>query len=136
METLVKKVLKASFIRYIVVGATGFIIDIGMTYLLRDGLGVNQYIANLFGVTLAIINNFVLNKYWTFEDKSRNIGKQLVRYIIISILGIISNILLVWTFYGLLLLNFYGSKILAIVLIVFWNFYANRAITFSKRLDK
>ena len=94
---------------------------------------MNGYFASVSGVSVALLNNFILNKYWTFEDKNSEIWSQLLRYLFVSAIGLAANAILLWSFYEMLFFNFYLSKILAIITVVFWNFFVNKAITFSNR---
>lgn len=60
--------LNSSFIRFCVVGGTGFLINlIGLELFYR--LGFKPFIATAIGAEFAIISNFILNNYWTFSHK-------------------------------------------------------------------
>ena len=64
MQLLIK------FLRFGIVGTTGMVIDFSITWLCREKLHFNKYIANTLGFSFAVINNFILNRVWTFENKS------------------------------------------------------------------
>lgn len=59
----------AHFLRFLVVGTIGFIIN---TVVLIFGvkIGFKPYISGPAGAELAILSNFLLNNFWTFSDKS------------------------------------------------------------------
>lgn len=128
----IKTALSKPFIRYIIIGTIGFSIDLITTYTLRDIYNLNQYFANSIGITLAIFNNFFFNKYWTFQEKNGNIFKQLSLFILVSGIGLLTNSLLIWVFHEYLLITFYLSKIMAIVMLVCWNYFVNQSLTFRK----
>lgn len=59
---------KQRFIKFGIVGGTGFIVNyVGLELLKRVGL--STYLATLFATEAAIISNFIFNNIWTFKDK-------------------------------------------------------------------
>lgn len=59
----------SSFVRYVMVGFTGFTLDFGILYLLFTILGINISIAQAISAEIAIINNFIGNNFWSFSHK-------------------------------------------------------------------
>lgn len=55
------------FIKFLIVGGTGFVVQLGMTYL-SILLGLPQHIAAMIGGETAIVSNFLINNVWTFSD--------------------------------------------------------------------
>ena len=47
-------------LRFGIVGVIGMAVDFGTTWLVREKIKWNQYIANSCGFTLAVINNYLL----------------------------------------------------------------------------
>lgn len=81
--------------RFLLVGAAGFAVDIGLLALLLYGLGYGQQSAGLIGSRLvafggAILTTFVLNARFTFGAPIR--GAKATRYVIIQLLGAALNI--------------------------------------------
>lgn len=58
---------KQRFIKYAIVGALGFTVNFIFLRVFR-GLGFNETLVWLFATELAIINNYVLNNFWTFKE--------------------------------------------------------------------
>lgn len=68
---------KQRFIKFAVVGGTGFIVNfVGLELLKRAGL--STYFATLLATEAAIISNFIFNNIWTFKDKIITSLKDLV----------------------------------------------------------
>lgn len=118
------------FIKFSVVGFTGLFVDFGVTFLFREKVKLNQYLANSLGFTSAVLSNFLLNKYWTFSDSNPDVMIQFSKFFLISLGGLlISN--------GIIFLlsrrkmNFYLAKAIAIIIVVFWNFLMNYKYSFS-----
>ncbi|MDA1316473.1 MAG: glycosyltransferase [bacterium] len=59
----------SSFIKFCIVGGTGFLVDFGVSYLLIEILTNNVVFSTVLSAELAIMSNFVLNNYWSFAHK-------------------------------------------------------------------
>ena len=130
-----KNDLKHFFIKSLKFGLTGMIgliIDFSLTWLLKERWGVNPYVANGAGFTVAASANFVINKIWTFQDKSRKILQQFTAFFLISLIGLSLNSAFLYVFYQYAGFSFYVGKMLAIVVVFLWNFTANHFYTFGK----
>lgn len=117
------------FLKFVVVGFSGLIIDFAITYLFKDIFKVNKYLSNSIGFTLAASSNYLLNRLWTFSSDNPNIGTEYASFLIISIFGLGINNLFLYLFQKKT--KFYLAKLLAIVVTTIWNFLANYFITFS-----
>ncbi len=61
-------VLNSSFVKYVMVGSAGFIIDFGIAYLLINLADWPKVLSNILSAETAIISNFFLNNYWSFSE--------------------------------------------------------------------
>src|SRR6266496_4975235 len=79
-------------IKFGLVGCTGLLVDFSVTYFLKEKVLINKYIANAAGFICAVISNFFLNKYWTFNSANNNlIADQFFLFSIISAVGLRSE---------------------------------------------
>ncbi len=62
---------KALFKMYLSYGFTGIILSNALSYLWIDVIGIPKLIAPLINCMIGIPVNFVLNKYWTFEERPK-----------------------------------------------------------------
>lgn len=122
--------LIAKLVKFCVVGFSGMIIDFSTTWLLKEKLSVNKYVANSSGFILATINNYVWNRYWTFQVSSDRPFSQFLLFVGISVIGLGLNNLFVYVFNNKFKWNFYLSKLFAIGLVTVWNFLMNLIFTF------
>ncbi len=129
------KVLLIKFIRFCLVGFSGLIIDFGTTWLLKEKLRINKYIANSTGFTLAATSNYFLNRIWTFHSVNKHIFTEYSSFIIISLAGLAINNFVIFILNDKLKLNFYLSKLIAVGVVTCWNFVMNYLITFSGKLN-
>jgi len=122
--------LPIKIIRFGITGGLGFCIDFGTTYFCKEKLRWNKYIANTIGFSLAVINNYIINRTWTFQSHDPNIGKQFLLFLLISILGLLINTAILYFFHEKRGKHFYLSKLFAVFVVFIWNFSANSFITF------
>ncbi len=119
------------FIRFGISGFSGVFVNLGILYLLRECLDLGLTRSAITAGEVAIANNFWWNDRWTFKDVSnRQKGnkKRLRRFIkfnLICLSGLILNVLALNIFYNLFDINEYAANIMAIALVIFWNFWFN-----------
>ncbi len=120
------------FIKFCLVGSLGLFIDFSSTYFLKEKWHFNKYLANSIGFCLAVLNNYVLNKFWTFQDINPEFLSQGTKFLVISIIGLLLNNQIIYLLINKGKYSFYFSKLIAILIVVFWNFLANYLYTFSE----
>jgi putative flippase GtrA len=116
--------------RFCVVGISGTAIDFSVTWLLRDKAKWNQYLANSIGFVLAASNNFIWNKFWTFHNGSNAYLQQYSLVMLISLGGLLINNGVLWVCHRRLHLPFYFSKLIAVGVVVIWNYILNKTVAF------
>lgn len=148
------------FAKFLVVGATGFIVDFGVFNLLLRALSFPPVLAQAISFTLAAINNFLWNRYWTYPDsRSKPILRQFGMFFMLSFIGLVIRSIIFallqapaqavvdsmqyGPFAGLLdfavnTLHLTLEQIaanlalaVAVFIMLFWNFFSNRFITYS-----
>ena len=116
-------------LRFGVVGLWGMIIDFGTTWFIKEKIKWNKYIANTCGFSLAVINNYIINRLWTFESQSQWLP-EFGRFLLFSLIGLGLNNLLLYLFHEKGKMNFYFAKALAIGCVFIWNFFSNLYLNF------
>jgi putative flippase GtrA len=119
------------FLKFGAVGATGVAVDFGSTFLGKEILRIQKYVANAIGFTIAASSNYFLNRWWTFHSNNPDIGLEYSRFLFISILGLGINTLVIWLLVSRYNKNFYVSKLFAIGVVTLWNFVLNLIFTFA-----
>lgn len=66
----------SSFVKFVIVGATGFILDFSISYILIEKLHRALWLSTLISTESAIVNNFLLNNSWSFAHKKIEGGKR------------------------------------------------------------
>ena len=122
------------FIKFCAVGGSGVFVDFGVTYLCKETLRLNKYVANSLGFTVAATSNYLLNRFWTFQSHN-SIPAEYLKFVGISALGLGISNAVVYLLTEKLRLNFYLAKLLAIGAVTMWNFFMNYFFTFNPTLD-
>lgn len=117
------------FIKFIVVGFSGMIVDFSITILLKEKFGIHRYISNSAGFIMAASSNYLFNRIWTFESRNPQIFNEYGTFIIISIIGLAINNFFLFVFEKKL--KFYFAKFIAIIITSIWNFAANYYLNFN-----
>ena len=118
-------------IKFCIVGGSGLVVDFGITYIFKELLKVNRYVANSIGFVCAATTNYILNRLWTFQSTDPQITRQYLLFLGISLIGLGINNAVVYLLSDRLKQNFYLSKLGATVVVTVWNFLMNYFITFS-----
>jgi putative flippase GtrA len=75
-----------AFIRFAIVGCINTGVDFITFSVFNSILGFDKLICQVLGYSAGIINSFVFNKLWTFEDRSEslNTAKQALRFAVVN----------------------------------------------------
>ncbi len=125
--------LVKQFLKFAVVGTIGFGVDFGILITLLNFFHVNVYVANTVSFTTAVLSNYLWNSLWTFGDLPKRHGRQLVQFFVVSIIGLLINQTILYFFYDLVGLHVLVAKAIATIVVLFWNFAANKLWTFRER---
>ena len=144
-----KKREQGRFFRFAVVGIIGAVIDFGTFNILTIAFHLTALLAQTLSFTLAVMSNFVFNRYWTYPDsRNKTISHQLLQFLFVSLIGLITRTLifnrleeeLVWLSGQVVPKNFFISYTVighnlslatVIIIIMFWNFFVNRFWTYN-----
>ena len=124
------------FLRFGLVGLLGVMVDIGSFWLFQQ-LQLTVTTSAILATEIAIIHNFFWNDRWTFNDltKGQNyLTQQLRRLLIFNLVcsvGLVINGLIVGGLSQQLGINQYFAKLIAILLVMLWNFFVNLKLSWQ-----
>ncbi len=137
------KPLILKFLKFGVVGASGTVIDFGLTALCKGILGIPELLSNAIGFTLAATSNYYLNRVWTWKSTSKDVGVEYAKFFFVSLLGLGLNTLIIFLLKDISIVprfvdttldwDFWIAKIIATAVVMVWNFIANNFFTFRKK---
>jgi putative flippase GtrA len=139
---------RTRFLKFLVVGFIGALIDFGVMNLLTSQLGLSLVIAGTISFTCAVTSNFIWNRYWTYPDsRSRPLLKQLAMFFLVNTAGVairipilhfmepvFESILARLSFIPSISIDTLAKNLtlgLAVVVVLLWNFFINRYWTYN-----
>ena len=131
--------------KYAAIGFFNTALDFGIINLLSLATGITKGIGvgfiNAASFTVAVVNSFFWNKYWTFRSPGGSRSAEFVQFVIVSLVGLLINSAFVaamttyvvppWELDGRQWLN--AVKAMAIVISLLWNFTGYKFIVFRNR---
>lgn len=113
MLRIIKNIfLNKYFLKFVIVGIIATIINYSFFYYLYQFLLINYIISSTSGYILGLIIGFLINKFWTYESKSKISFKESLLYLSVYMFSLVL---------GLIFLKFQVEYILIPVLIA--NFF-------------
>lgn len=125
------------FLKFATVGVIGMFVDLSILTLSRELLGLPLELALGLGFTVAVLSNFTWNRLWTFpESRQRPLAGQMGQFVGVNIVGLGINevvVLGLHPVFSLILQDppaYLSAKVIAIGIVLFWNYFVNRAWTY------
>ena len=148
------------FAKFLVVGAIGFVVDFASFNVMLRVLNLDRVLAQTLSFALAVTSNFIWNRRWTYpESRSKSIARQFGQFFVLNLIAwlVRTPIFIVLSppltslvvsladspLAGLLdfatrtlhatiqQLGYNVALGCAVIVVMFWNFFANRFITYS-----
>lgn len=124
---------KARFIKFATVGFVGLTINFLLLRLFRS-MGYSEVFVWLFSTELAIINNYILNNFWTFKEKKiQGIGKSIKKFLQFNFTSI--GALVIQSVFGPLGVSIVGAQydflvlfVVVVFLVVPYNYFMYNAL--------
>ena len=119
------------FLKFGAVGFSGVFVDFGVTWVCREKIRLNQYVANSTGFLCAVVSNYILNRIWTFQSQDPSVALQFSKFLLASLIGLAINNGIIYLLNERFRVNFYVAKLAATAVVTVWNFWANYTFTFT-----
>ena len=117
--------------KFATVGATGYAVNLAVYTALLRGAGWHYIYAATVSFLVAVTNNYLWNRLWTFRDQRGHVGFQGLRFFTVAVvayganLGILSALIAFGT-------NKVTAQAIAIVLVTPLNFIGNKLWSFAR----
>jgi len=129
---MIKKYLnlyKKIFTKFALVGLSGILVN-QISLLIFVNIGITLKISSIISIELSILNNFILNNFWTWKKGlSEGFYKRILQYHLVTLIsGLINYFILIYlTSFGIhyLIANLIGISIgmgINFLLNLFWTF--------------
>lgn len=84
----------AQLVRFCLVGASGYVVNLAVFAVAFEYVGMHHVPAAAIAFVVAWINNFALNKGWTFRGRRRSPLIQGARYMLVSLAALATSLVL------------------------------------------
>jgi putative flippase GtrA len=119
-------------VKFCVVGASGYVVNLLVYTALLDGADWHYRAAATGSFLVAVSNNYLWNRLWTFRHRRGHFAYQGLRFFVVSVLVYAGN-LLILTALVELGLGKIVSQAIAIILVTPFNFVGNKLWSFRLR---
>jgi putative flippase GtrA len=118
-------------LKFSAVGASGFVVNLAVYSVLLRRAGLHYLPAAVCSFAVAVTNNYVWNRLWTFRETRGDLYHQGVRFLTVSIvaLGLNLGILRVLVEIGV---NKIAAQAVAIILVMPFSFSVNKLWSFRR----
>jgi dolichol-phosphate mannosyltransferase len=120
-------------VKFGIVGGSGYVVNLLVFAALTELAGVHHIAAAIGAFCVAVSNNFLWNRLWTFRARDRHAGFQAARFFAVSLLGLAFNLVLLELLVSVAELPELPSQALAVALAMPVNFIGNKLWTFDER---
>ena len=117
-------------VRFGLVGALGFVINIAVYTLCVHALAIDYHAAAVTAWLVAVANNFVLNRHWTFDARGGRAHFQAMRFVTVSLVALAFSLLVLMAFVELAGIPKVPAQALAVAASMPLNFLGNKLWSF------
>ena len=118
-------------IRFGAVGASGYVVNLVVFTLLVHAAGVDYIVAAVVAFVVALVNNFVWNRLWTFRAHDGHAGFQAARFVVVSLAAFAFNLAVLYTLVEGAGMAKVPAQALAIAAATPMNFIGNKLWSFK-----
>ncbi len=137
MELLFKRVFVRKthntylqFLRYLFAATIALIFDFGGLIVLKQNFGLNYLVAATVSFTIGLIVNYLLSAFWVFHSSKLKKRHEILVFIVTGLIGLVLTDLILLALTTGLGLYYIFSKIIATVIVYFWNFGSRKKFIF------
>ena len=118
-------------VKFGVVGGIGYVINLAVFAVLVEALGVHHILSAVVAFCVAVTNNFLWNRRWTFRATEGHPGFQAARFLTVSVLALGVNLILLYLLVDLAGAPELPSQALSVAAAMPFNFIGNKLWTFG-----
>lgn len=121
--------LFVQLVRYGLVVAIAFPIDIGLLYVFTEYFHMYYLLSTILAFSISMLVNFLISVLWVFKNRAdRPLWKEVTAFFIIGFVGLGLTALIVWFCTAVLGVYYLISKLIAVCFVFFWSFSARRLL--------
>jgi putative flippase GtrA len=121
-----------TFVRYLVSGGTAAAVNIGCALFLYHVVHIQYLYASSIGFLMGFLVSFMLQKYWTFQNKTHTLLKlQFMYFSLLTFINLGLTIVLVYLLTDKLHLYYGLSQIFTTAIVALWSFFIYGRVIFK-----
>lgn len=113
------------------VGCSGYLINLAVFALVSDNLGLHYIAAAIGAFAVAVANNFLWNRHWTFGPGEDHPAFQAMRFFTVSLAALLINLAALEALVAGTSLGGLVCQAIAVALAMPFNFLGNKLWTFA-----
>ena len=117
-------------VRFGLVGGVGFFVNVAVYTICVRALGMDYHLAAVLAWVIAVANNFVLNRHWTFDARAGRAHRQAVRFFMVSLIALPFSLLVLTLFVEVAGVAKIPAQVLAVGMTMPLNFLGNKLWSF------
>jgi len=118
--------------KFAVVGATGYLVNLVVFAALVELLDLHHIPAAIGAFCVAVMNNFLWNRHWTFRATDGHAGFQAARFFAVSLVALGVNLVILSLLVDIAGVSELPSQALAVAVAMPVNFIGNKLWTFGR----
>lgn len=119
-------------VRFGLVGASGYIVNLVTFTVLVHALGFDYRLAAVGAFLVAVTNNFAWNRHWTFAAHDGHAGGQAARFLTVSAVAFLFNLAFLELLVSSLGVAEVPAQAIAVAFATPLNFVGNKLWTFDR----
>lgn len=118
-------------LKFALVGGSGYLINLAVFAVLAGSLGVHHLIAAVAAFAVAVTNNFLWNRYWTFDPGEGPASFQAARFFAVSLASLALNLAVLELLLQGPMVGELTAQAIAVAVAMPFNFLGNKLWTFA-----
>lgn len=124
-----------SFIKFALVGVINTSIDF-IVYALLTWFNVNYILAQCISYSAGVLNSYIMNRKWTFEQKGKGSNREFLTFIGVNLITLVITSCLLMLLYKRLGISLLISKLLVTAVSVGINYIGTNLFVFTKSMER
>jgi putative flippase GtrA len=121
------------FLKFGIVGISNTLLTAVTIWLLLRVFHSSNYLANIVGYVVGLVNSFIWNRRWTFENHAQ-IGATIFKFIVTFAVSYLLQLGFLWLLLHQTGIDDYFCQLLSIVVYTVVNFFMNKYYTFKTEI--
>jgi putative flippase GtrA len=120
-----------TFVTYVFFAGIATLVDLSLLFTFTEFFGIYYFFSGILSYFAGGIIHYILNKKYTFKNKSKKIVAQLSVFFGVALIGLIINQAVLYVLVEIGSIWYMFAKLISIFIVLLWNFTGHKYITFK-----